>query len=191
MCGTSGRIGVALPAAASDEQGVARAERGDLAPGLRDCVEGAEAAARSTQSIDRQGQEQGRSGDGRGAGTGGFRMGDQPGVSMLSVNERLTTLDSMRPICRLGANPEGGKRAASCRPLRSWPLGRRSGRVATEPCPPPGPRIIVERGEAVGKPWGSSGLANGSELCVSWRETHRRISEAIKVEMNVNANTST
>jgi hypothetical protein len=35
---------------------------------------------------------------------------------MLSVNERLTTLNSMSPICRLGANPEGWKRAASCRP---------------------------------------------------------------------------
>ena len=28
----------------------------------------------------------------------------------------LTILDSMRSICRLGANPEGWKRAASCRP---------------------------------------------------------------------------
>ena len=32
--------------------------------------------------------------------------------------------------------PEG-RGAASCRPLRSWPLGRRSGRVPALPYPPP------------------------------------------------------
>ena len=41
----AGRIGVALSEAASDEQGVARAERRDLAGGLRDRMEGTEAAA--------------------------------------------------------------------------------------------------------------------------------------------------
>ena len=72
---------------------------------------------------------------------------------MLSVNERLTTVNSMSSICRLGANPEGWKRAASCRPPSVLAPGTARGRVATEPCPPPGPRIIVEQGEAVGKPW--------------------------------------
>jgi hypothetical protein len=33
--------------------------------------------------------------------------------------------------------------AASCRPFWSWPLGRRSGRVATEPYPRPKPLAIV------------------------------------------------
>ena len=74
------------------------------------------------------------------AGTGGFRMGDQPGVFMLSV--RRLAIWILRPICAW-ANPEGWKRAASCRPpsvlAPSWLHGR----------PPPGPRIIVERGEAV------------------------------------------
>jgi hypothetical protein len=42
-------------------------------------------------------------------------------------------------ICRLGANPEW-QRAASCRPLGSWPLGRRSGCFPAEPYPPPRPR---------------------------------------------------
>src|SRR6478736_7145950 len=46
-------------------------------------------------------------------------------------------------ICRFRTNPEGKDRAASCRPLRSWSLGRRSGRVATEPYLPPRPWAIV------------------------------------------------
>src|SRR4051812_41077255 len=43
-----------------------------------------------------------------------------------------------------GTKPEGKGRAASCRlPLRSWSPGRRSGRVATAPDPPPRPSSIV------------------------------------------------
>ena len=41
----AGRVGVALPASASDEQGTAGAERGGGARGVRDRVEGTEAAA--------------------------------------------------------------------------------------------------------------------------------------------------
>jgi hypothetical protein len=44
---------------------------------------------------------------------------------------------------RVRTNPEGKDRAASCRPLRSWSLGRRSGRVATLPYPPPRPSVMV------------------------------------------------
>jgi putative transposase len=47
-------------------------------------------------------------------------------------------------IFRLRTNPEGKTGAASCRPSRSWSLGRRSGRVATEPYPPPKPSAIVK-----------------------------------------------
>jgi hypothetical protein len=39
--------------------------------------------------------------------------------------------------CQSRRGKTGRHRAA---PLRSWPPGRRSGRVATEPYPPPGPR---------------------------------------------------
>ena len=63
----AGRIGVALSAAAADEQGVARAERGDLAAGLCDRVEGTEAAAQPAPSVDRPGEEPRRGGDGGGA----------------------------------------------------------------------------------------------------------------------------
>jgi hypothetical protein len=47
------------------------------------------------------------------------------------------------PVVRSGLatlNKTGRHRAA---PLRSWPLGRRSGRVATEPYPPPRPSLII------------------------------------------------
>ena len=46
-------------------------------------------------------------------------------------------------IYRFGTNPGEEDRAASCRPLRSWSLGRRSGRVAALPYPPPKPFLIV------------------------------------------------
>src|ERR1700687_1185603 len=42
----------------------------------------------------------------------------------------------------MGANPEW-QRAASCRPIRSWPLGRRSGRFPPLPYPPPRSKGIV------------------------------------------------
>ena len=58
----------------------------------------------------------------------------------------------MSPIVALVPIPKDGK-GGMCRPPSVSAPGRRSGRVATEPCPPPGPRIIVEQGEAVGKPW--------------------------------------
>src|SRR5436853_7655814 len=54
------------------------------------------------------------------------------------------TLDQMASICRLRANPERERQGGIVPPpLRSWPLGRRSGRVATEPYPPPRPSSIV------------------------------------------------
>src|SRR4051794_32460857 len=54
------------------------------------------------------------------------------------------TLDQMTSICRLRANPEREKQGGIVPPpLRSWPLGRRSGRVATAPYPPPKPSSIV------------------------------------------------
>src|SRR3954451_15772011 len=54
------------------------------------------------------------------------------------------TLDQTASICRLRANPERERQGGIVPPpLRSWPLGRRSGRVATEPYPPPRPSSIV------------------------------------------------
>src|SRR6478752_4058892 len=54
------------------------------------------------------------------------------------------TLDQIASICRLRANPEGERQSGIVPPpLRSWPLGRRSGRVATAPYPPPRPSSIV------------------------------------------------
>ena len=55
-----------------------RAERGDLAAGLCDRVEGAEAVAQPAATLDRPREEPRRGGDGGGAGTGGIRLGDQP-----------------------------------------------------------------------------------------------------------------
>ena len=76
---------VALPAAASDEQGVARAQRG-ISPQICAIAWKARSGSRPAQSVDRPGQEQGRSGDGRGAELAGF-VSAIAGVSMLSVNE--------------------------------------------------------------------------------------------------------
>ena len=44
-------------------------------------------------------------------------------------------------IWRFGAKPEW-KKAASCRPIRCWPLGRRSGCFAAEPYPPPRSEVL-------------------------------------------------
>jgi hypothetical protein len=43
-------------------------------------------------------------------------VGDQPRISVLSVKRSLVTVDLNKSIYRFGANPEGGDRAASCRP---------------------------------------------------------------------------
>jgi hypothetical protein len=54
------------------------------------------------------------------------------------------TPEQAASICRLGANPERERQGGIVPPpLRSWPLGRRSGRVATEPYPPPRPFVII------------------------------------------------
>jgi len=54
------------------------------------------------------------------------------------------TFDQMTSICRLRANPERERQGGIVPPpLRSWPLGRRSGRVATAPYPPPKLSSIV------------------------------------------------
>jgi len=47
----------------------------------------------------------------------------------------------------MGANPEGEKKQGGrqAAPLRSWPLGRRSGRFPPLPYPPPRPQGIVSR----------------------------------------------
>ena len=80
---------------AADEQGAARAERGGVAAGLRDRVEGAEAAAQPAAAVDRPREEPRRGGDGGGAGAGGIRLGDQPGVPLLGVIGRPSTWDGI------------------------------------------------------------------------------------------------
>ena len=72
---------------------------------------------------------------------------------MLSVNGRLATLDSMGPICRLGANPEGWKRAASCRPPSVLAPGTALGSCRHGALSSARAKDIVGRGEAVGKPY--------------------------------------
>ena len=58
------------------------------------------------------------------------------------------------PSCQSRKGKTGRHRAA---PLRSWPLGRRSGRVATEPYPPPRPSFII------GPPNGSGNDLGGDQ----------------------------
>ena len=61
------------------------------------------------------------------------------------------TRDHMASICRLGANPERERQGGIVPPsLRSWPLGRRSGRVATVPYPPPRSSFIVALADEAG-----------------------------------------
>jgi hypothetical protein len=43
-------------------------------------------------------------------------VGDQPRMCLLSVKRSVPALDLMKPIYRFGTDPEGMKRAASCRP---------------------------------------------------------------------------
>ena len=62
----AGRIGVALSEATANQQGVARAERGDLAAGLCDRVEGTEAVAQPAPTPDQPREEPRRGGDGGG-----------------------------------------------------------------------------------------------------------------------------
>ena len=72
-------VGVALPAAAADEQGDPCAERQGVGGGACDRLEGAAAAAQAAVPPDGQGQAGDPGGDGGGAGAGGVRLGDRPG----------------------------------------------------------------------------------------------------------------
>src|SRR5947209_20437888 len=65
---------------------------------------------------------------------------ERPGLG----DKVVCTLDQIASIFRLRANPERERQGGIVPPpLRSWPLGRRSGRVATAPYPPPRPSSIV------------------------------------------------
>src|ERR1700722_16305293 len=64
---------------------------------------------------------------------------EKPGSEDKVLHTRTGSID-LPPSCQSRKGKTGRHRAA---PLRSWPLGRRSGRVATEPYPPPRPLVIV------------------------------------------------
>lgn len=74
-------------------------------------------------------------------------------------------------VYRFGANPGAGKGAGPgiARPrLRSWPLGRRSGRTSALPYPPPRPSGIVARRASSGnRLCGTMGLP--SQACLRSR----------------------
>ncbi len=72
--------------------------------------------------------------------------------------------EQVRSIWRVGANPERERQGGIVPPpLRSWPLGRRSGRVATEPYPPPRPSSIIGPPNAAGNDTAGIGLDVASQ----------------------------
>ena len=86
-------------------------------------------------------------------------------------------------LIALGPIP-GCRGAASCRPPRSWPLGRRSGRVPAWPDPPPGllqcigdhdhlairGSVSCSQGEAAGSAWDRAAGSGGGSRALAERE---------------------
>ena len=73
-------------------------------------------------------------------------------------------------IYRLGANPEGKGRAASCRPLRSWPLRLRLGRFPPLPYPPLRSLIVVGM-HGTQATSSSTGYGTPGRIAQAWRVT--------------------